>query len=391
MEQERPILSIVIPSRNRAKYAISCIQSILGIKDNRIEIVVHDNSDTNELEQFITKNINDKRLIYCYDSTLMSTVDNFNNAMNYVHGEYICFIGDDDGINPEIIDAAIWAKKKNIDVLVSKILMGYNWPNDSHSGNFHIYPFSGRWISVNVENELKGFLSDGGVHYLEYNLPKIYHGVVRKECFDKVKDKIGYYFGGLSVDIFSSIAISLVAQNVVAIDYPLTIAGSSPASNQTHRTEEAKKIDLKNAPHLRGMRNYVWSERVPSVYAVATIWAESGIKALEEFKREDLLKIVDKFKLTALVAIDSPQHEKTILHSFLTKNSSPIITLKYNYIKSIIRLCAIVKKIVNRVGKIIGLRKTSFFTNVVTISDASRLFQNFLIEKSLNIKKYLLV
>ncbi len=39
-------------------------------------------------------------------------VDNFNSAMEAVAAEYVCFIGDDDGINPELLDAAQWARLK---------------------------------------------------------------------------------------------------------------------------------------------------------------------------------------------------------------------------------------------------------------------------------------
>ena len=51
-----PLLSIVIPTKNRQKYALSIIQTILSIKDYALELVIQDNSDTNELENSIKKN-----------------------------------------------------------------------------------------------------------------------------------------------------------------------------------------------------------------------------------------------------------------------------------------------------------------------------------------------
>jgi glycosyltransferase involved in cell wall biosynthesis len=387
--KEKPIISIIIPSRNRQKYAINCIQSILNIKDTRIEVVVHDNSDTNELETYIEKNIDDERLVYRYDSSPMSTVHNFNKSMEFANGDYICFIGDDDGINPEIIEAAYWAKENDLDAIIAKPRISYLWPNKNRVGKQFIYPFNGKLKYVDTKKVLKKFLGDGGIFYLNYNLPKVYHGLVKRESFDKVKDKIGYYFGGLSADIFASIAVSLVATKVVTIDYPLTIAGSSSASEQTHRTEEAKNLDLKDAPHFRARGPYIWSEKIPKVYSGTTIWAESCIQAVEAFNRLDLVKLIDKYKLSAQIAIISPQHEKTILKEYLNKNDTLSINFKYSIIKIRFRTTLLLKKIINKSIRTITGKNILVHYKVDTIVDATQVFHNYRLKNNINIKKYL--
>lgn len=125
---ETKILSIVVPTRNRQETAKFCIESILAIPNDNFELIIHDNSDTNKLEKYVEDNIEDERLLYVYDDTPMSTVHNFNKAMKYVNAEYVCYIGDDDGVNAEIIEATTWAKNNDIDALVGKIRVGYNWP-----------------------------------------------------------------------------------------------------------------------------------------------------------------------------------------------------------------------------------------------------------------------
>ena len=47
------LLSVIIPTKNRAFYCIRAVDQILSLKDNRIQIVIRDNSDTNELEKII--------------------------------------------------------------------------------------------------------------------------------------------------------------------------------------------------------------------------------------------------------------------------------------------------------------------------------------------------
>lgn len=370
---DKKLLSIVIPSRNRQKYAIHCIKSILDIKDNRIEVVVHDNSDTNELEQLIIEQINDERLIYNYDPTPMSTVHNFNKAMEYVNGEYLCFIGDDDGVNPEIIKVVDWAKKNKLDAIVEKLGVRYDWPSEKHDGILSIYPFSKKKEIVNVQSELKKFLKRNGVNYLNYKIPRIYHGIVSKRSFDIVKETIGYYFGGLSVDIFSSISLSLVTQSVVIIDYPFTIAGSSPASDKTHNSKEARKIKLEEAPHFREIGEYRWSKLVPEVYSGASVLAESGIKALEAFKRMDLLGLINKYNLSAIISLRDPQHEKAIMSFYLRADTHFGVRIIHKMTKTRIITLTLIKKIGNRIRNCFIYQKDRKIYGVENIEIATKL------------------
>ncbi|MGH7745853.1 MAG: glycosyltransferase family 2 protein, partial [Candidatus Dormibacteria bacterium] len=114
--KSQPLLSIVIPTHNRAKYAVHAIPSILNNLQGRIELIVHDTSDSNDLEFFVS-GILDKRLIYRHTDQKLSMTENHNRAMELARGEYVCLIGDDDNVSPEIQSATEWAKIKGIDVL----------------------------------------------------------------------------------------------------------------------------------------------------------------------------------------------------------------------------------------------------------------------------------
>lgn len=387
--EKNPLLSVVIPTRNRQKYAISCIKSILSINDDLLEVIVHDNSDTNELAVVIKSEINDSRLIYVYDSSPMSTVHNFNKSMLFVKGEYLCFIGDDDGVTHEIIEAAAWAKKNGVDAIVEKTRIGYFWPNKNRKGTQFIYPFTGKIKKVNVKAELEAFLKDGGVYYLNYDFPKVYHGIVRKECFDKINIELGMYFGGLSVDIFAAVALSLLDLKVFSFDYPLTIAGSSDASEQTHRTEKAKKIVLKDAPHFRERGQYFWADEIPSVYSVATIWAESSIQALKSSGKEDLIDKINRFKLAAHISFENPEHEKYILDTFLSASNKNYLFYKYHIIKLVLRLKILVQKMINRMIKLLKGKKTFKLEDVKTIEESMNETQNFFKRSKIIIGRYL--
>lgn len=312
MEQNnhpRPLLSIVIPTRNRIPYAISAIQSILEIPDPTLELIIQDNSDCRDLEVWIHGNVQDSRLHYNYTDRPLSFIHNFNTAASLAMGEYICFIGDDDGVNPEILEAASWAKIKNMDALVVRQLPSYLWRDTGipstlftkmPGGSLSITNFSGSIVDADMEKEMKLLVCNGGLYYLNTNLPKLYHGLVHRRCLKAVHDKTGTYFGGLSPDTFASLAIACVAKNVVVIDYPLTLPGvcrSSGSVVEGSIKKHSKKLE--DAPHFRFRGEYHWCELVPRTYTVETLWVDSSIAALRAMGRDDLVRQLNISKLAA--------------------------------------------------------------------------------------------
>jgi glycosyltransferase involved in cell wall biosynthesis len=186
-----PLLSIAIATRNRIPYAVSAIQSILEIQDPRLEIVVHDNSDSRDLEDYLAGSIKDNRLHYRYAPLPLSLIDNCNSVLDMATGEYLCLIGDDDGVNPEIIEAARWAMRNDLDSLALKITATYLWRGAGAPSTLFtkmtgdtltIRHVSGRLKAANLERELLKLVRDGGSYHLDFNLPKVYHGFVHRRC-----------------------------------------------------------------------------------------------------------------------------------------------------------------------------------------------------------------
>ena len=382
----KPLLSIVIPTKNRQKYAFSTIKNILSIDHRSLELIVYDNSDSNILEKKLLECINDKRLVYHYENRPLPIVHNFDYSMKFVNGKYVCYIGDDDGINPEIMKIIEWANKNNFNAIIPSHPVTYAWPSVKNSGKLTIYPFTKKYKQIDVEKNLNIFLKSGAVYYLNYVVPRVYHGIVKRECFDQVYNKLGYYFGGLSPDIFSSIAISsFYPKKVVSIDYPITIAGSSYESDQTHRTEEAKNKKLSDAPHFYNRGPYKWSNYVPSIYSGSSIWADSGMHALEDLSRFDLIDKINKYKTVAEISFDSSRNEKLMLDTFLNPNKYMSIQLIYYLQKNKIRFKKILKKIINRLYNILSRKKIIVFNDIDSIGVALREMNKYINKNDMSI------
>lgn len=297
------LLSVIIPTKNRQQYAEKAIEQILSIDSSKIQIVIQDNSDKNILSKKLEKYINSNRIKYNYSNKILSFVDNFSEAISLADGEYICVIGDDDGILPDIIPITEWAKKNNIDAIVPKTNAVYIWPSkkpiikNADYGYLCMSYINDKVYKCNPKKALEEVMSYGGQKYLYTDLVKLYHGVVKRDCMDKVKNITGHYFGGLSPDIYASFALSFLVDNAIRLDYPLTISGICNTSGSSDSATGKHTGKLEDAPHFRGHSSYNWCEEVPKFYSVETIWADSGLQALKELKAKDY---VNKFNIAAL-------------------------------------------------------------------------------------------
>jgi glycosyltransferase involved in cell wall biosynthesis len=110
------------------------------------------------LQNWIYSKISDSRLKYIRKNDFLTVVENFQIGIDNANGEYICTIGDDDGLNPEIIELVEWAKKNNIDAVTPKFIADYIWPDLNHEknnsvrgGSLKIKKFSQRIVFLNVE------------------------------------------------------------------------------------------------------------------------------------------------------------------------------------------------------------------------------------------------
>lgn len=85
-----PLLSVAIPTHNRARYAIPAIRSILAIPNRDLEVVVSDTSTDGELAAFMADKQNtlasDPRLNYFRPQEKLDMTGNHNAALGATRG-----------------------------------------------------------------------------------------------------------------------------------------------------------------------------------------------------------------------------------------------------------------------------------------------------------------
>jgi glycosyltransferase involved in cell wall biosynthesis len=184
------LLSVVVPTKGRPECVSSLLRGLSANTANRFEVIVHDNSDDRHLDGLIEE-LNDERIRYIYTDLTLNMHENFDLAIGYARGDYICTIGDDDSILvADALEVLGRAKRQNIDAVVTE-RYSYQWPGIRHplwgdmGGMLSGHPEAenAEDMVVSPQAELEWVLRSGGVLGM-HRLPRIYHGFVSRKSMD---------------------------------------------------------------------------------------------------------------------------------------------------------------------------------------------------------------
>jgi hypothetical protein len=94
--KERQLLSIIFPNRGHFDYAQETIRNILEIEDSRFELIINDNSLPEKFDY--SPFLSDKRVSLYVEEDVLSMNKNWWNGLSRARGEWVTFIGADDGV-----------------------------------------------------------------------------------------------------------------------------------------------------------------------------------------------------------------------------------------------------------------------------------------------------
>ena len=324
MYQEK--LSIIIPTKNRQIYACKCVETLLKKLPDGYEIIVQDNSDDDSLQGMLGALVDGVKLKYAYESKCLSFCDNFERGLLMSTGDYATMIGDDDCVLPEIIELTDKIRKKGVESVIFPTCHSYYWPNalQNGEGKLVIRDQNPYVKTLYTKDAINKMVSSGDYDYQKYNFPKIYHGIVKRECLDKIKEKTGHFFGGLTPDIYSAVALSFYIDKILYVNTPFTLPGVCAKSGSADSLTGRHTGELKDAPHFRGHVDYKWEESIPYVYSVNTIWAETAFKAIKENGGSIKLGLDDYFNFLSCILTVCPDFEERLVAFYvdMTKEDS---------------------------------------------------------------------
>lgn len=287
------LLSVVVPTKNRYKYLKYLIELIASFKSDEIELVIQDNSDDNtEFVSFLDSQ-NYDFISYNYIKGQIPMAINSDKAILNSTGEYVCFLGDDDGVTEDIIDCVKWMRSKNIEAAKS-FPASYCWPEVKGNrfidmgGRAVFKKASSPILYLNPLETLYDSLSKGFVN--RGKLPLVYHGIVKRSTLDKIYEIGGTYFPGSSPDISNAVALSLICKTFVQYNKIIVFSGASSYHGGGVNIGKRKRHpDLVDIKWLLPGAVEEWDNRLPKIGEAESIWCDSAIKSLKYMGRGDLI------------------------------------------------------------------------------------------------------
>lgn len=291
------LLSIVVPEKDRYKYLKPLIELIRGFSLDDLELVIQDNTiDNAEILEFIDS-ISYPHLKYYHHKEKLSVVQNANKGVLNSTGEYVCMIGDDDGIVRNIIECVKWMKMNDVEALRPRHSTFYLWPDaviNSSNKQSSLLSYQDTKPTFQYINPIEEVKRLGGIGMQNIGLlPKVYHGIVKRSILDKVYNIGETYFPGAAGDMANAVALSFCVKKFVIVDFPVTIHGSSQMTGGgiVRKKNEMAKLDEVDFITQEVVDN--WETTIPRIWHTCFVWPESATKGLRYMSQVNLIQNIN--------------------------------------------------------------------------------------------------
>lgn len=303
------LVSVVVPTRNRYQYLKCLIKLIDSFKLRELEFVIQDNSDDNsEIKLYLSQFSNNKNIKYFYCTDKLTMSENANLAILNSTGEYVCFIGDDDGLCRNIVDCAKWMKKNEIDSVFSRSSF-YSWGKMAK-----LTKNKRAFIKHDAKKEIDRILKKGLI-LNEAKIPLLYHGIVKREKLNQIY-KIGKtYFPSNPPDIASAISLAFVVENYYEVNTPIIINGSSQMTGGGV-IKEGGVVQLKDVLFINEKERENWEKEIPPIWCGSYAWPNSAIKTLRHIGKEDLIGKLNRNYYLAHAVAARPKRKELLRYAF---------------------------------------------------------------------------
>lgn len=222
-----PMLSVIIPTRERADTLFHTLRTVVEQDYEKLEIIISDNASTDNTEK-VVRGYTDKRLRYINTGKRLGMSENWEFALSHVTGDFVMYLGDDDGLLPNACSdvANIISKTNTKAVIWNK--PNYNWPSISNMPNTVTLKSAYDLCEMDGNIVLKGVAS-GRTSY--GRLPVLYSGFISIESIINIKEKTGHFFQSITPDVYSGIVLAEELKTYLYSFRPFSINGGSYHSN----------------------------------------------------------------------------------------------------------------------------------------------------------------
>lgn len=238
-------ISVIIPTWERLPYLKHSLATVLAIDDPDLEIVVSDNACSDGTGAFLS-GLKDPRLVVANPGRRVSMRENFQCGLDHSSGDYVVFIGDDDGMLPRQFGLLRKLLERERPDSLSWSLPTFGWPELQGGGRAGRARLSRRscfgTVTPSHTTRWRRMLLAGNM-YWPGSYPALYHGAVSRAFLDSLTPVGQPFFRSKVPDFFFTFLAVLTGGRHLHVAHPFSVSGYSKAStgnsHQSHVTGSA--------------------------------------------------------------------------------------------------------------------------------------------------------
>ena len=137
-ELKSPKYSIVVPAHNGGEFLPSCVWTVTSQPYGDFELIISDDHSTDSTSAYL-EGLKDPRIRILHTDAAMSMAEHWEWALRRARGEWLMYLGQDDGLQPYFFELAEHltriARSRNIRVIASDRAY-YYWPGCDEAFNY---------------------------------------------------------------------------------------------------------------------------------------------------------------------------------------------------------------------------------------------------------------
>jgi hypothetical protein len=180
----------------------------------------------------------------------------------------------------------------------------------------YLKKFSGRISKVNGQRAVMKCIRGAAFGIEQWELPKVYLALIRRDRLEEIKLRTGHYFAGISPDIYGAITAAHICRNAWIVDYPLIMGGNAGGSNAGLSARRRHKGTFEEAIHMRNYSPKDWPDGIPRYWTTETAYSNSAFLALRDLGRNDLILSFNFALLHAICLISHPDYYAETFRSY---------------------------------------------------------------------------
>jgi glycosyltransferase involved in cell wall biosynthesis len=221
------LFTIIIPTRERCETLEHALRTCVHQSYDELQILISDNCSKDDTRE-VVESLRDCRVKYVNTGKRVSMSSNWEFAMSHVQKGYVTFLGDDDGLLPGAIEDLAGLIQDTGARTLSWSSVLYFWPASPGLENYVRIPLRNKLLRVSSNLLAKHLVS----HRLPYWFgPCLYTGVVDHQVIKKIKEKTGRFFGSVTPDCYSALAVLSESEYHYFSTRPFGVSGLSSRSN----------------------------------------------------------------------------------------------------------------------------------------------------------------